>query len=268
MKIILMLLALISFTGLITYSVKKDAGNPELQQPEVNTESKSTALQTSQPVLVELFTSEGCSSCPPADRNLIFLEKQPQGNAEIIALSFHVDYWNRLGWSDPFSSAKYSERQGFYSYAFNLGDRVYTPQMVVDGSYQFVGGNLGEAQKAIAETAQAPKANVELAVSEGRLKVKISKFPEHSFANVFLAIAENELSTAVKRGENGGKILAHTAVVRELRAIGSVKAEDKDFETETIFQTPAAWNRKNLKLVVFIQEEEKSKIIGVNQIKL
>jgi hypothetical protein len=140
--------------------------------------------------------------------------------------------------------------------------------MVVDGNRQFVGGNLGEAQKAVTEAVKSPKAEIELAVSDDKLKVKISNLPAHSFANVFLAIAENDLSTDVKRGENGGKILTHTAVVRNFKTIGSITAEDKGFETETIFQTPAAWKRKNLKLVVFVQEEEKSKIIGVSQVKL
>ena len=114
------------------------------------------------PVLVELFTSEGCSSCPPADDFLIQLDKeQPVPGAEIIAISEHVDYWNRLGWADPFSSAAFSDRQ--HQYARALGtNQMYTPQMVVDGRTEFIGSQEGKARRGIAQAAQAPKAKVGL----------------------------------------------------------------------------------------------------------
>jgi hypothetical protein len=269
MKIILSLITVMSFLGLISYNVKKPAVSNKPTEISPRTQEEIPPAKEKSPVLVELFTSQGCSSCPPADKNLAFLEKQqPSSEAEIITLSLHVDYWNRLGWTDVFSSPKYSERQGFYSNTFKLGGEVYTPQMVVDGTHQFVGGNMNEANKAISSSAKSPKAKIDLSISGDKLKVKISELPEHSYSNVFLAVAENNLSTNVKRGENGGKILPHTSVVRELKTIGSIAAEDKSFETETAFQTPAAWKRENLKLVVFIQVERTSRIIGVNQIKL
>lgn len=180
----------------------------------------------------------------------------------------HVDYWNRLGWSDPFSSAKFSERQGFYSNTFNLGG-VYTPQMIVDGAWQFVGGNSDETRKAINQAVKAPKANIELSVApENKLKVKISAIPEHAFSNVFVAIAEDNLSTSVKNGENGGRTLLHDSVVRELRTIGKIAEKDDQFEIETTLQIQPAWKKDNLKAVVFVQTEKGSRIIGVNQIKL
>jgi hypothetical protein len=201
---------------------------------------------------------------------LILLEKQSNpddgGAAEVVTLALHVDYWNRLGWADPFSSAQFSERQSFYSRTFRLGD-VYTPQMIVDGTHQFVGGNLDAAQKAIGEAVKIPKGTIELAVSGNNLKVKISGLPGHGFANVFLAIAENDLSTGVKSGENAGRTLPHTSVVRELRTIGSIRAEENSFETQTAFELPASVRKENSKLVVFAQVEETSKIIGVSQIK-
>jgi hypothetical protein len=268
MKIILSLIALMSFLGLITYNVKKTGVSNKSVEVDARIEGDTPAAKEKSPVLVELFTSQGCSSCPPADKNLAFLDKQqPSSEAEIITLSMHVDYWNRLGWTDVFSSPKYSQRQGFYSHTFKQNE-VYTPQMVVDGEHQFVGGNLNEANKAISSAAKSPKAKVELAVSGDKLKVKVSELPEHSYANVFLAIAENNLSTNVKRGENGGNVLSHVSVVRELKTIGSIAAEDKSFETETAFQTPTSWKKENLKLVAFIQVEQTSRIIGVNQIKL
>jgi len=269
MKIILSLITVMSFLGLITYNVKKPALSNEPTEISPRTQEEIPPAKEKWPVLVELFTSQGCSSCPPADKNLAFLEKQqPSSEAEIITLSLHVDYWNRLGWTDVFSSPKYSERQGFYSNTFKLGGEVYTPQMVVDGTHQFVGGNMNEANKAISSSVKLPKAKIDLSISGDKLKVKISELPEHSYSNVFLAVAENNLSTNVKRGENGGKILPHASVVRELKTIGNITAEDKSFETETAFQTPPAWKKENLKFVVFIQVEQTSKIIGVNQIKL
>ena len=120
------------------------------------------------PVVIELFTSEGCSSCPPADALLMQLDQlSPVPGAEIIALSEHVDYWNYIGWSDPFSSGAYSERQQAYAQAMRLtggrGD-VYTPQMVVDGQFEFIGGNTAKAREAIAQAAAFPKAEVTLTV--------------------------------------------------------------------------------------------------------
>jgi hypothetical protein len=268
MKIILILTAALSFLGLITYNITKTDTKIEPAEIKNTDESETQPAGERSPVLIELFTSEGCSSCPPADKNLIYFnEKQPFPEAQVITLSMHVDYWNRLGWTDPFSSSKYSERQEFYSNTFKLGE-VYTPQMIVNGAEQFVGGNLNEAQRAISAAAKSPKAKVELSVAENKLNVKISEIPEHTLANVFVAVAEDDLSTTVKRGENGGRTLSHASVVRELRTIGTIAANDKSFETETVFQMQPSWKKQNLKIVVFAQIERTSRIIGVNQIRL
>src|SRR5262249_24150999 len=120
------------------------------------------ANDKSVPVLVELFTSEGCSSCPPADQLLTSLaEKQPVSGAQIVTLSEHVDYWNRLGWTDPYSSAALSKRQNDYAEQFG-GDSVYTPEMVVDGASQFVGSDDYAARDAIENAIKSPKASVQL----------------------------------------------------------------------------------------------------------
>ncbi len=166
---------------------------------------------------------------------------------------------------DEFSSPLFSQRQELYAQRFKQAD-VYTPQMVVDGSFQFAGGNTGEATKSIIDAAKGAKAVVELTIDGEKLKVKIPKMPEHENASVFLAIAEDNLISNVKRGENSGKTLEHVSVVRELKSIGSVTAQDKSFATEMIFQLQPVWKKENLKLVVFVQGNQNRKIYGVNRI--
>lgn len=265
MKIILSLVAIASFFAFLTCSVQKAAIDNLPQAPE-NEQREILQSKNKTPVLVELFTSEGCSTCPPADRTLAILEKeQPNPEAEIITLALHVDYWNRLGWTDEFSSPIYSQRQEIYGDKFKIGS-VYTPQMVVDGSRHLVGSNLGEAQKVIAELARMQKASVELSLAGEKLKVKISDIPKHENATVFLAVAEDNLSTDVKKGENGGRILQHTSVVRVLKPMGRILAQDNGFEIEAVLETQPNWKRENVKVIVFIQENQSRKILGVNRI--
>src|SRR5205809_2403782 len=223
------------------------------------------------PVLVELFTSEGCSSCPPADELLTRLEQsQPVPGVEVIALSEHADYWNRLGWNDPYSSAEFSSRQNDYARIFNTDD-VYTPQMVVDGHAQFVGSNSGKAHEAIEDSARDSKANVTVAVaSENKndasltLAVRVEGLPEISkgdSAEVLLAIAESGLRSNVSRGENAGRCLSHSAVVRTFSRVGSIDSQkDGVFSAQPVVRIEKAWNRDNLKAVIFVQERASSSI--------
>lgn len=140
--------------------------------------------------------------------------------------------------------------------------------MIVDGSVQFTGGDGNRATKEILDAAKKPKAAIELLIDGEKLKVKIPKLPEHEDASVFLAIAEDNLATNVRRGENSGKTLEHVSVVRELKSIGNVAEQEKSFETETVFQTPPDWKKENLKLVVFVQGNQNRKIYGVSRIEL
>jgi hypothetical protein len=222
-------------------------------------------------VLVELFTSEGCSSCPPADRLLAdLLRTQPFAGAEVIALSQHVDYWNRLGWTDPFSSADFSRRQSDYSGAFG-SQRVYTPQMVVDGRFEFVGSDARAAHQAIEKAARQPKADMTMLLSRtaensAALEVQVAKFPDHIAGpvNVWLALAENDLETNVVRGENAGKRLQHAAVVRRLQKLTEIKPKPgAPFAWSGEVRLDSAWKASNLRAVVFLQERDSGHIVGV-----
>ena len=232
------------------------------------------------PVIVELFTSEGCSSCPPADALLSRLDKtQPVEGALVIPLAMHVDYWNYLGWSDPFSSKEFSARQGEYASAFGK-DGVYTPQMIVDGVKEFPGGNSGVALDEIAKAARARKAEVKLtrgtkddAAGDGiRLGVRIEKLPkltEGDAAYVLLALTESGLSTDVSRGENAGRKLGHVGVVRRLTTIGPLEgAPDGTFSAETVIHFEKNWRRENLHAVVFAQERGSRRILAAAALDL
>ncbi|MEM9863798.1 MAG: DUF1223 domain-containing protein, partial [Myxococcota bacterium] len=150
--------------------------------------------------LVELFTSEGCSSCPPADEVLRGLDGEG-----IIPLSFHVDYWNRLGWRDPFSDAAFTERQRAYARVFDEG-RVYTPQAVVNGRFGLVGSRAAALRARIREASRLTGATVELSLHRDGRELEVSHEVEGASAQaaVHLALVESQLETNVRRGENRG----------------------------------------------------------------
>ncbi len=224
-----------------------------------------SAAETRTPVIVELFTSEGCSSCPSADKLLADIERtQPIPNAQVLVLSEHVDYWNRLGWRDPFSTHGFSERQSAYADSFH-NDGVYTPQMVVDGKAEFVGSNGANAKKAIAEAASQPKAHVTLSGGE-KLTVNVDQVPGNAAADVLLAVTEDNLRSDVRSGENSGRQLNHTGVVRRLTVLG--KTHDGTFSAQVNPQLAADWKRANLQAVVFVQDSKNKHILGAASIKL
>ncbi|MCY7375608.1 MAG: DUF1223 domain-containing protein [Pyrinomonadaceae bacterium] len=256
---------LFALAGVVGWSLKNNQTVADAQQTVKNQTVAPVKTDKKKPVLVELFTSEGCSSCPPADVNLSRIEKeQPVADVEVITLSLHVDYWNSLGWKDEFSSPIYSRRQQIYSQALKL-DSNYTPQMIVDGRTEFVGSNEEKTNKAIAEAAKNQKATVEILQDADKFKIKLSDIPTHETATVFLAVAEDNLASNVRRGENSGRRLAHTSVVRELISLGTLTAEQKTLEVETALQIQSNWKRENLKIVVFVQENVSRKVLGVNQ---
>ena len=271
MKLFLIFGILSLFLGVLACNMQNRTVAADVPQSMPDSVENNTVPKNKPLVLVELFTSEGCSDCPPADRVLARLEnEQPNADAEVITLALHVDYWDRLGWKDAFSSHFFSERQNGYADRFKL-DSIYTPQMVVDGQKEFVGSNFGTAQSAISEAAKNQKAKVELTNGTDaknpnpNLKVKISDLPAHESSYVWVVIAEDNLQTAVRRGENGGKTLPHTSVVREMKLVGEIKSIDKIFEIETPYQLEPNWNKKNLKFIVFVQGKDTKKVYGINK---
>ena len=218
---------------------------------------------TKQPVLVELFTSEGCSSCPPADRNAAFLENsQPVPNADIITLAFHVNYWDGPQWKDQFSSPQYSERQTSYSQAFNLGE-IYTPQMVVDGHAEFVGSDSGKATKAIADAANFTKGKIAISPDQDKFKIDVSQLAKHDDATVYLAVAEDKIRSDVRGGENAGGSFVHMSVVRELDPLGKIGGDTDNGTFQTTLSENKVWHPENVKYIAFVQENSSRKILAV-----
>jgi hypothetical protein len=173
---------------------------------------------TSNPVVVELFTSQGCNSCPPADEFLGDLAARD----DVIALSLHVDYWDYIGWSDPYAQAAFTERQITYKHA--LRNRfVYTPQMVIDGRLEAVGSRQGEVLRAIEQAKQQPK-SAPVSLQPDRVEIGVGQAPPGG-AGVWLAIYDDNVETAVARGENAGRKLKNYHVVREWLRIGTWQGE-------------------------------------------
>jgi hypothetical protein len=222
------------------------------------------------PVIVELFTSEGCSSCPPADALLARLDRdQPIAGAQIIVLGEHVDYWDNLGWHDRFSSHEYTNRQSGYSAKLDLAD-VYTPQMIVDGTDQFVGNDSSHARRAIQNATQSPKVALTLShpVLDGSKISAVVSFPVSPAtkprADLYAALVDPTDSTEVRGGENGGHTLHHVGVVRSLQRIGSLK-DLLSHPVSFTLNAPADSKPGEMRVVVFAQQGDQGAIVGAVQ---
>jgi len=223
------------------------------------------------PVVVELFTSEGCSSCPPADILLKELsEQQPLEGVQVVAFEEHVDYWNSLGWADPFSSSEFSARQRDYARAFGRDD-VYTPQMIVDGKSELVGSRSLSAREAIYKAAVFPKFEVSLqSVAEANpgealLDLRINNpnaVSPRGGLELWAAVTERDLQSDVKAGENSGELLRHAPVVRSLRKL-SVPADVTGYQSQIRLPLDPRWKREHLTAVVFLADQGSRQIIGV-----
>ena len=209
-------------------------------------------------VIVELFTSEGCSSCPPADAVLARLEN----SGEAIVLGEHVTYWDHQGWKDRFSAETFTQRQEEYVRRFRI-ESAYTPQMVVNGQAEFVGSDEGRARQEILKAAREPKARVELSPKDGEVAIKVAELPAAAKgANVILAVTETRLDTDVRGGENGGHKLRHTGVVRSMATVGRMDGKSGNYAAQAHYRLDPSWKRENVKLVVFLEDRASKKIWG------
>lgn len=226
----------------------------------------ATAISAKTPVLVELFTSQGCPACPAADKVLAQLENsQPIAGAEIITLAWHVNLWDSFNWKDEFSSPVFTQRQVIYSRVLYISE-IYTPQMFVDGTVHFIGSKSDKAEKAITQAIKNPKPKINLSMNNDKLLIDMPNLPKHQTATVYLAYTENKLERKVERGNNAGKTLDNPSVARELQAVGMIDAQTNEFKTETSLYLKPEWKRENVSLIVFVQENATRKIIAVGKL--
>ena len=239
-------------------------------------------VSPAQTVVVELFTSEGCSSCPPADQVLSRLEAPSLGRGgrakqavvgvqgvEIIALGEHVDYWDELGWKDRFSSPLFSARQQDYGKAFHL-ESVYTPQIVVNGQKEVPGSDSRAVQEAISKAAKEPQAQVAISMTSAQtVSFSVSKLPPGSHeADILLGVTEGGLVTPVWGGENSGRQLRHAAVVRSISSLGRLDPNRPgEYSAVAQLNLRQDWDRSNLRLVLFVQDRVTRHILGAASVK-
>lgn len=236
------------------------------------------------PVVIELFTSEGCSSCPPADDVLSMLVRdQPVRGVQIIGLGEHVDYWDRLGWRDQFSSALFTARQNDYAQRAFHADSIYTPQLIVNGEAQVVGSDAKKVKQAIAKAAERP-ASVTLALtfpngatSDGKRPAQIpvqvqATVPAGTTLNeptdVLVAVTEEGLGSRVLRGENGGRELHHGSVLRTLEPLGTLAVKDASWSATHAVAVGKDWNPRQIRLVAIAQGQNSRRIVGATLVAL
>jgi hypothetical protein len=220
---------------------------------------------TKSPIVIELFTSEGCSSCPPADELMLKLEKvKLVEGAPVIVLGEHVDYWDHAGWRDRFSSHAFTVRQSEYKDKLHLND-PYTPQAVVNGKYEALGSDINALQGAIAQALAVPN-TVELKLErqgEDGLHVAV-KNPASRKIRVLAVVLESGLMTKVSAGENRGRSIEHPSVVRKLVTVTTSKAQQFDGATKLKFDKE--WKRQNSSIVVLAQDDASGAIVGAERL--
>jgi hypothetical protein len=223
-------------------------------------------------VLAELFTSEGCNSCPPADFLLELLSReQPVDGAYVVALSEHVTYWDHQGWKDPFGSPRFTDRQNMYGFRFKL-DGVFTPQLVIDGSAHVVGSDAAQVRAALAAAARTakPRLTVEVALSDRGLTASASgpglAAGVSEGAELLWAVTEDNLVVDVKRGENAKRTLRHSGVVRSLVTTKIDSALER--MTSGVVPFRSQWKRDHLRVVAFVQSSSTKRVLSVGWAKV
>ncbi len=224
-----------------------------------NEQPRSTEADFKNIAVLELFTSQGCSSCPPADKLFgTYISKE-----NIIALSFHVDYWNRLGWKDPFSSKEYSQRQYNYSSTLNAG--IYTPQLVINGQSEMIGSDENKISNTLKKTqSQQPVAELcikNIKPENGKASISFDASGNTGNSVLNIAIVQKKITTDIKAGENGGVTLTNYNVVRNFKTIQQFKNGDNTCD----INIPPGIDLNNISVVLFLQEKGDNKILAAGQ---
>ena len=224
---------------------------------------------TAHPVLVELFTSEGCSSCPPADALVEKMDSaQPIPGAQLIVLSEHVDYWDHDGWKDPNSSPAMTERQVSYVRALGLST-PYTPQIIVDGTREVSANDPKLVEKTLREAANESEVPVNIGEVDAepgnplllRAHVEAVGNSLSRNADLYVAVTLNRVDSQVLRGENGGRHLTHVAVVQQLIKVGKL-TKGKTFSQDVQLKLKPGTDPANVRIVAFVQEPGPGKVVG------
>jgi hypothetical protein len=239
----------------------REAEEPKAPAPSDGSRGAEGTAKGASFAVVELFTSEGCSSCPPADNVLHALAQEAQGRP-VFLLSFHVDYWNDLGWPDPFSAEAFTDRQRAYARA-GSGSGLYTPQMIVGGRDAFIGSNAGEARRRIEESLARPalaavslRARVDPGASHVDVAYTVTGATEDAVLNV--ALVERDLVVRVLRGENAGRMLRHENVVRAFETASASRSP----EGSVRLALPPSMDRSRASIIGYAQRRASLEIIG------
>jgi len=225
------------------------------------------------PVLVELFTSEGCSSCPPADALLGKLDGMQLAGTQLIVLSEHVDYWDHDGWKDAYSSHLFTERQEQYESRFGLHS-AFTPQIVVNGAAQMSGNDgpsVGRAIESARGQLKIPLQISSVAVASAktlRMHLVVSALPgdfKGRKADIFVVVALDHAESRVSAGENKGRDIRHVAVVESMEKVGAVEKE-RNFDREVVVKVKSAEDLSKLRLVAFVQQPDTGDVVGATMV--
>ena len=226
---------------------------------------KNIAKEETGFALVELFTSEGCSSCPSADALAKRLQKK-YSDDNVLFLEYHVDYWDRLGWKDPFSSSLFTSRQIYYSRLFDLNS-TYTPQAVVNGETEFVGSNAGKLEKAIAndlKNISASSINLKANLQpNNKIKTIYSSGNENSSQQLILLVVQKNATTKIERGENRGRILDHINIVRSINYLPVTTIENS-----ITLKLPDQLTKDDVFLTAFIQDKKTGKVLNYTKMNI
>lgn len=229
-----------------------------LSKIQKNTDAKGFAV-------VELFTSEGCSSCPPADELVANLEKN-NNNKNLLILAYHVDYWNHQGWKDRFSDHAYSERQQQYSDWLRL-QTIYTPQIIVNGTSEYVGSDEPRIFKAISNGLghEAPSSNnliIDCGLIGRKLNITFEGAGNEKHTELVLALVEKQAQSNVKAGENAGRVLSHAQIVRQLAHA------DPAGRTPITLSVPEDFKKEDYEIIAFVQNTKTGQIITATKTQL